>query len=46
MTARGAEVRTIGPDADSIAAIGSNLMDAGRRDTVAAAGYAQGRRLA
>jgi NTE family protein len=45
VTARGAEVRTIVPDADSTAAIGPNLMDASRRSAVAAAGYAQGRRL-
>ncbi len=45
MTARGAQVRTIVPDAESLAAIGANLMDPTRRAAVAAAGYAQGRRL-
>jgi NTE family protein len=45
MTARGASVRTVVPDDDSLAAIGPNLMDPGRRAAVAAAGYAQGRRL-
>ncbi|WP_028064269.1 patatin-like phospholipase family protein [Solirubrobacter soli] len=46
MTARGASVRTVAPDEDSLAAIGPNLMDPTRRGLVAAAGYAQGRRLA
>jgi NTE family protein len=45
LRARGAEVRTIGPDDASLAAIGPNLMDPSRRAAVAAAGYAQGRRL-
>jgi NTE family protein len=45
MTARGASVRAITPDDDSLAAIGPNLMDPSRRAMVAAAGYAQGRRL-
>ena len=35
---------TIVPDDASLKAIGPNLMDASRRDAVAAAGYAQGRR--
>jgi len=44
LRARGVEVATIVPDQASLKAIGRNLMDAGRRDAVAAAGYAQGRR--
>jgi NTE family protein len=43
--ARGAEVTTIAPDEESARAFGPSLMDARRRDAVAAAGYAQGRRL-
>ena len=43
---RGAEVRTVAPDAASVAAIGPSLFDAGRRRAVSAAGYAQGRALA
>jgi len=46
LRARGAQVRTIVPDGPSLEAIGADLMDAGRRAQVAAAGYAQGRRLA
>ncbi len=46
LRARGADVDTIVPDEASLKAIGGNLMDASRRDPVAAAGYAQGRRLA
>ena len=46
LRARGANVRTIVPDQPSLNAIGPNLMDPSRRKTVAAAGYAQGRRLA
>ena len=42
---RGATVTTIVPDGPSLAAIGDNLMDASRRDAVATAGYAQGRRI-
>jgi NTE family protein len=45
LRARGAEVRTIVPDDASLVAIGPNLMDPSRRSAVAAAGYAQGRRL-
>jgi NTE family protein len=45
LRARGAEVRTIVPDDASLAAIGPDLMDPSRRAAVAAAGYAQGRRL-
>jgi NTE family protein len=45
LRARGADVRTIVPDDASLAAIGPNLMDPSRRAAVAAAGYAQGRRL-
>ncbi len=43
--ARGAEVTTIAPDDDCTRAFGPSLMDHRRRDAVAAAGYAQGRRL-
>jgi NTE family protein len=43
--ARGAEVTTIAPDDASVQAIGPSVMDARRRHAVAAAGYAQGRRL-
>ena len=46
LRARGAEVETIVPDEASLKAIGANLMDGSRRDAVAAAGYAQGRRVA
>jgi NTE family protein len=45
LRARGAEVTTILPDDASLAAIGPELMDRSRRAEVAAAGYAQGRRL-
>lgn len=41
---RGAAVTTIVPDDASLKAIGPDLMDASRRDAVATAGYAQGRR--
>lgn len=41
---RGATVTTIVPDDASLKAIGPDLMDASRRDAVATAGYAQGRR--
>ncbi len=43
---RGASVTTINPDASSVAVIGGNLMDAGRRDDAVAAGLEQGRKLA
>jgi NTE family protein len=43
--ARGAAVTTLAPDTDSAQAIGPSLMDHRRREAVAAAGYAQGRRL-
>jgi NTE family protein len=43
--ARGAQVTTIAPDEDCTRAFGPSLMDYRRRDAVAAAGYAQGRRL-
>ncbi len=43
---RGARVRTIAPDAAATSAMGANFMDAGRRSGVAAAGLAQGLRLA
>jgi NTE family protein len=43
---RGARVRTINPDAASAAAMGTNLMDARRRERVVEAGIAQGRAAA
>ncbi len=46
LRARGAEVQTVVPDGPSLEAIGPNLMDPSHRRAVAAAGYAQGRRLA
>jgi NTE family protein len=46
LRARGATVRTIGPDARAAEAMGLNLMDRGRVPQVLAAGYAQGRALA
>jgi NTE family protein len=42
---RGATVTTINPDAASAAAMGTNLMDARRRQAVIDAGLAQGHRL-
>jgi NTE family protein len=45
LKARGAELQTVVPDEASLEAIGPNLMDPSRRARVAAAGYAQGRRL-
>jgi NTE family protein len=45
LEARGAKVRTVSPDGASSAAMGANLMDAGPRDEVAAAGFAQGHAL-
>jgi NTE family protein len=45
LRARGADVRLIGPDPDSAAAIGTNLMARARAAAVLAAGYAQGRAL-
>ena len=45
LRAKGAAVETIVPDAPSLDAIGPDLMDASRRRAVAAAGYAQGRKL-
>jgi NTE family protein len=42
---RGATVRIVAPDADSVAAIGGDLMDREPRALVLAAAYAQGRRL-
>jgi len=45
LRSRGARVRTVAPDAASVAAIGPNLFDARRRPQVEAAGYAQGRAL-
>jgi NTE family protein len=44
--ARGAEVRTIVPDAGSAAVMGANLMDAHRSEDVLDAAFAQGRALA
>ena len=46
LEARGAKVRTISPDGATSAAMGANLMDAGPREEVAAAGFAQGLKLA
>jgi NTE family protein len=46
LRARGATVRTIGPDARAAKAMGANLMDRGRVPQVLAAGYAQGKALA
>jgi NTE family protein len=46
LRARGATVRTIGPDARAAEAMGLNLMDRGRVPQVLAAGYAQGKALA
>jgi NTE family protein len=43
---RGARVRIVAPDAETVRAIGPNLFDARRRPQVEAAGYAQGRALA
>jgi len=43
--ARGAEVRTIVPDATSAEVMGANLMDARRREDVLDAAFTQGRRL-
>ncbi len=43
---RGATVTTINPDDASVAAMGTNLMDASRRQGVIDAGLEQGRRLA
>jgi NTE family protein len=42
LRARGARVRTLTPDAESSAAIGTDLMDRERRDSVLCAGYRQG----
>jgi NTE family protein len=39
---RGAVVQTFGPDAESVAAMGPNLMDADARSDTLAAGYRQG----
>jgi NTE family protein len=46
LRARGATVRTIGPDVRAAEAMGLNLMDRGRVPQVLAAGYAQGKALA
>jgi NTE family protein len=43
---RGARVRIVVPDAETVRAIGPNLFDSRRRPQVEAAGYAQGRTLA
>jgi NTE family protein len=43
---RGASTTTVNPDRVSVAAMGTNLMDPGRREDVIGAGLAQGRRLA
>jgi NTE family protein len=39
---RGGKVMTIGPDAGASAVMGTDLMDASRRDQAANAGFAQG----
>ena len=44
--ARGAEVRTLVPDAASAAVMGANLMDPRRSEAVLDAAFAQGRALA
>ena len=44
--ARGAEVRTVTPDAAAAAAMGANLMDARRSEAVLDAAFGQGRALA
>jgi NTE family protein len=46
LRARGAEVQAVSPDAPTIEAFGSSLLDPRNRKAVAAAGFAQGRRLA
>ena len=46
LRAKGVHVQTVVPDTPSLEAIGPDLMNPGRRAKVAAAGYAQGRRLA
>lgn len=46
LRSRGAEVAVVTPDAACARAMGPNLMDARRQDAVAAAGHAQGLRLA
>jgi NTE family protein len=46
LTRRGAQVRTVAPDAATVTAIGGNLMDPAPRAAVVAAGLAQGRALA
>ena len=43
---RGARVTVVSPDAAAAGAMGTNLMDTGRRSRVSAAGMAQGRALA
>jgi NTE family protein len=43
---RGARVRNVSPDQAAAAAMGTNLMDAGPRERVTRAGFAQGRALA
>lgn len=43
---RGASVRTIGPDPDSVAAMGGDFMRTGPGDSVLVAGFRQGQRLA
>jgi NTE family protein len=43
---RGARVRTVNPDAEAAAAMGTNLMDESARGAVIAAGLKQGRALA
>jgi hypothetical protein len=45
LRARGVHVETIAPDAPTIEAFGPSLLDPRNREAVAAAGFAQGRRL-
>jgi hypothetical protein len=45
LKARGAEVKTIAPDAGSAAAMGSDLMNPSRAEEVLDAAFAQGRAL-
>ena len=46
LRARGANVRTVVPDAASAKAMGTNLMDASRVEQVLDAAFAQGRSMA
>jgi hypothetical protein len=46
LRSRGAEVRTVTPDAGSAAAMGADLMDPSRIEQVLDAAFAQGRAMA